>query len=65
MLSIESNVESRDVVSPESEGKFSNPSSSPLGELYIIISSGSFKDAICCSDGETGSEFWCGNSLFT
>jgi hypothetical protein len=42
-------VESRSDVSPESGGTVSNPASGPLGELYKITSSGSFKDANCCS----------------
>jgi hypothetical protein len=42
-------VESKDFVSPESEGNISNPSTSPVGELYKIISSGSLNDVICCS----------------
>jgi hypothetical protein len=44
-------VEPRGVVSPESEGAFSNPASGPLGELCKTISLGSFKDANCCSLG--------------
>jgi hypothetical protein len=43
------NVESGAFVTPESEGKISNPSSGPVSELYKIISSGSLMDVICCS----------------